>query len=79
MKEYNLSNSMIDEWYRVALEHGAKAGKITGAGGGGFLLLYTPQDSQQAVTNALEERGLKRMNFRFTREGVTVILNLVNT
>ena len=57
MKEYNLSNSMIDEWYRVALEHGAKAGKITGAGGGGFLLLYTPQDSQQAVTNALEERG----------------------
>jgi D-glycero-alpha-D-manno-heptose-7-phosphate kinase len=71
-----LSNSFIDDCYRVALEHGAMAGKITGAGGGGFLLLYSPDSAQEAVTCALEERGLKRMNFRFTQEGARVILNV---
>ncbi len=35
-----LSTGFIDECYELALEHGASAGKITGAGGGGFLLLY---------------------------------------
>jgi len=71
-----LSNSFIDDCYRIALEHGALAGKITGAGGGGFLLLYSPEHAHEAVTNALEERGLKRMNFRFTEEGAKVIVNV---
>jgi D-glycero-alpha-D-manno-heptose-7-phosphate kinase len=71
-----LSNSFIDDCYRIALEHGAMAGKITGAGGGGFLLLYSPDSAQEAVTRALEERGLKRMNFRFTQEGARVILDV---
>ena len=73
-----LSNSFIDDCYRVALENGAAAGKITGAGGGGFLLLYSPEQAQEAITSALEERGLKRMNFRFTQQGAEVVLNLVN-
>src|SRR5438132_14186472 len=64
-----LSTSFIDECYELALEHGASAGKITGAGGGGFLLVYCHEQAQEAVTNALEERGLKRMNFRFDQQG----------
>jgi D-glycero-alpha-D-manno-heptose-7-phosphate kinase len=71
-----LSNDFIDECYGLALEHGALAGKITGAGGGGFMLLYCHEDAQERVTHVLEERGLKRMNFRFDTQGATVLLNL---
>ena len=73
-----LSTGFIDECYSLALEHGASAGKITGAGGGGFLLLYCDEESQEAVTRALEERDLKRMNFRFDHQGATVVLNVAN-
>jgi len=73
-----LSTNFIDECYSLALEHGAAAGKITGAGGGGFLLLYCHAPFQDAVTKALEERGLKRMNFRFDQQGATVILNVAS-
>ena len=50
----------------------------TGAGGGGFLMLYCPEENQDAVTKALEDRGLKRMNFRFDHQGATVILNVAS-
>ena len=73
-----LSTGFIDECYNLALEHGASAGKITGAGGGGFLLMYCHEPSQDAVTKALEERGLKRMNFRFDQQGATVVLNVAS-
>lgn len=73
-----LSTSFIDECYALALQHGATAGKITGAGGGGFLMLYCHEYAQDAVTRALEGRGLKRMNFRFDRQGATVVLNVTN-
>jgi D-glycero-alpha-D-manno-heptose-7-phosphate kinase len=73
-----LSTGFIDECYTLALEHGASAGKITGAGGGGFLMIYCHEQAQDAVTRALEDRGLKRMNFRFDHSGATVVLNLAN-
>jgi len=73
-----LSTGFIDECYNLALEHGALAGKITGAGGGGFLLLYCHEERQDEVTSALEEHGLKRMNFRFDHQGATVVLNVAN-
>lgn len=73
-----LSTGFIDECYELALQHGARAGKITGAGGGGFMLIYCHEPFQDAVTNALEARGLKRMNFRFDHQGATVILNVAN-
>jgi D-glycero-alpha-D-manno-heptose-7-phosphate kinase len=75
----NLSTSTIDECYELALSCGAKGGKITGAGGGGFMLLYCPQEKQEAVTSALEGRGLKRMNFHFDQQGATVILNVATS
>jgi D-glycero-alpha-D-manno-heptose-7-phosphate kinase len=73
-----LSTDFIDECYALALEHGASAGKITGAGGGGFLLLYCYEQAQNAVTRILEDRGLKRMNFRFDQQGATVMLNVAS-
>lgn len=73
-----LSTGFIDECYSLALAQGASGGKITGAGGGGFLLLYCLVERQQAVTEALEQRGLKRMNFHFDHQGATVLLNMAN-
>ena len=73
-----LSTSFIDGWYALAREHGAAGGKITGAGGGGFLLLYCVEERQQAVTEVLEQSGLKRMNFHFDQQGATVLLNVAN-
>ncbi|MFL5587624.1 MAG: GHMP kinase [Ktedonobacteraceae bacterium] len=74
-----LSTGFIDECYALALEHGAAGGKITGAGGGGFLMLYCHEQAQDAVTTALEEQGLKRMNFRFDQQGAKVLLNVTNS
>ncbi len=73
-----LSTGFIDECYELALKNGATAGKITGAGGGGFMLIYCHEEAQQAVTNVLEERGLKRMNFHFDHQGATVVLNVAS-
>lgn len=74
----NLSTGFIDECYELALQHGAAGGKITGAGGGGFLMLYCQEAAQETVTQVLEERGLKRMNFHFDQQGATVVLNVAN-
>jgi D-glycero-alpha-D-manno-heptose-7-phosphate kinase len=73
-----LSTGFIDECYNLALQKGASAGKITGAGGGGFLLLYCHEHAQESVTRSLEDHGLKRMNFRFDQQGATVVLNVAN-
>jgi len=73
-----LSTGFIDECYNLALQNGASAGKITGAGGGGFLMLYCQEQAQERVTRALEERGLQRMNFRFDQQGATVVLNVAS-
>jgi D-glycero-alpha-D-manno-heptose-7-phosphate kinase len=73
-----LSTGFIDECYELALHHGASAGKITGAGGGGFLLLYCHEQAQDGVTRELEDHGLKRMNFRFDTQGANVVLNVAS-
>lgn len=67
-----ITNNRIDECYRVARDHGALGGKITGAGGGGFLLLYCYKTDQAELTRALEAQGLRRMDFHFDRAGVSV-------
>ena len=71
----NVSNARIDELYQRALAHGARGGKIAGAGGGGFLLLCCAPDKQDAVTRALEADGLKRMMFHFENGGARVLVN----
>jgi D-glycero-alpha-D-manno-heptose-7-phosphate kinase len=70
-----ITNPSIDESYDTARLHGALGGKITGAGGGGFLMLYCPQESQVEVTRALEARGLRRMDYYFDSGGARVLVN----
>lgn len=71
----NVSNARIDELYTLARENGARGGKIAGAGGGGFLMLYCAPEHQARVTRALEEQGLKRMDFHFETGGARVLVN----
>ena len=70
-----ISNARIDELYDLALHHGARGGKLAGAGGGGFLLLYSEPDAQSRLTAVLEEAGLRRMDFHFADAGASVLLN----
>ncbi|MFC1798223.1 GHMP kinase [Thermodesulfobacteriota bacterium] len=50
-----ISNQQIDGMYQKAMDSGALAGKISGAGGGGFLLLIVPREKQNSVFQALTE------------------------
>jgi D-glycero-alpha-D-manno-heptose-7-phosphate kinase len=70
-----VSGPFIDECYAIARRSGAVGGKLTGAGGGGFLLLYCLPENQNAVTASLEPRGLRRMSFAFSRAGARVLMN----
>jgi D-glycero-alpha-D-manno-heptose-7-phosphate kinase len=70
-----ISNSRIDQLYELAFEHGALGGKITGAGGGGFLLLYCELPQQGSLKAAMAKAGLKEMAFAFDCQGAQVIVN----
>jgi len=71
----NVSNARIDELYALARRLGARGGKIAGAGGGGFLMLFCAPEYQDAVTRGLEQTGLKRMAFHFEAGGAKVLMN----
>lgn len=71
----SISNPLIDEWYEKALSSGALGGKIAGAGGGGFLLLYVPYDKQTKVIEAMNACGLTLFNFRFSENGSEIVYN----
>ena len=70
-----ISNSRIDQLYEMARQHGALGGKITGAGGGGFLLLYCEAEAQPAVHEAFAREGLREMTFEFDLKGAHVLVN----
>ncbi|HLZ08638.1 MAG TPA: hypothetical protein VKT80_08630, partial [Chloroflexota bacterium] len=72
-----ISNPRIDDWYNQARSRGALGGKIAGAGGGGFLMLYCPEDAQDNVTSLLESDGLVRMDFHFERGGAVILMDAV--
>ncbi len=66
-----VSNHDVDDIYERAMSAGALGGKITGAGGGGFLLLFVPLQKQQAVKIALDE--LINVSFKFDSSGSQII------
>lgn len=61
---------MVDDIYTLARKHGAWGGKITGAGGGGFMVFACPFDRRLALERILDEAGVKIRPFSFTTQGV---------
>lgn len=68
-----ISNDRIGEMYRTARKAGALAGKIAGAGGGGFLLLLVPREKQNDVFEAL--KNYRELPFMFSESGSKVIFD----
>lgn len=66
-----ISDEKIDEWYSLALENGASGGKMIGAGGGGFLLLFAPENAHERIGHSLPE--LKEEEFRIEYDGSRII------
>jgi D-glycero-alpha-D-manno-heptose-7-phosphate kinase len=66
-----ISNKFIDDAYEAAMDQGALGGKVTGAGGGGYMLFYCPFQRKHRVANALIELGGQVTEFEFTSNGLT--------
>jgi D-glycero-alpha-D-manno-heptose-7-phosphate kinase len=65
-----ISNSSIDKMYKKALAAGSTGGKISGAGGGGYIFFYCPVNTRFAVAKALSKFG-KVQDYSFTEAGLT--------
>ena len=65
----SVSNSMIDEIFMSALNAGASAGKVSGAGGGGFMMFFVPTQKRLDVIRNLQIFRGKILNCHFTEKG----------
>jgi D-glycero-alpha-D-manno-heptose-7-phosphate kinase len=72
-----ISNPRIDALYELGKDNGAIGGKISGAGGGGFLMFYCEEDKTR-LRKAMRGAGLRELNFRFEFEGSKVVLDIVS-
>jgi D-glycero-alpha-D-manno-heptose-7-phosphate kinase len=66
-----ISTNQIDDWYETARRCGAEGGKIMGAGSGGFLLFYAPEDKHDAIKHGLAP--LRQMNVTFDLLGSRIM------
>ncbi|MBK6523527.1 MAG: dehydrogenase [Sphingobacteriaceae bacterium] len=66
----SISNDLIDRIYETAIRNGATGGKISGAGGGGFMFFYCPGNTKIKVAKAIEALGGKMHSFHFTSDGL---------
>lgn len=66
-----ISNGTVDKYYNIAMESGAKGGKLLGAGGGGFLLFYCEPENQPRLRSALSD--LVELPFNMETGGTKVI------
>lgn len=67
----NISNSFIEDIYEAAKKSGASGGKISGAGGGGFMIFYCPENTRHKVIAALRQFGGEVKQYTFTTNGLT--------
>jgi D-glycero-alpha-D-manno-heptose-7-phosphate kinase len=66
----NISNELLDNIYRKAMLAGATGGRISGAGGGGFMLFYCPDNKKFRVMKSLESLGGRFYPYRFVKDGL---------
>lgn len=65
-----ISDPFIDELYEMAMKEGARGGKLLGAGGGGYLLLFCQFDRKHLVAQRLEQLGAQITSFAFDFRGL---------
>lgn len=70
-----ISTGVVDRWYAAARDAGAAGGKLVGAGGGGFLMLFCEDGTKQDVRSALGAEGLRELVYRIDHEGAKVLVN----
>lgn len=68
---FGITNAGVDQWYEAALGSGAWGGKLLGAGGGGFLLLFAPPESHGAILESLDNP--KRLPFQIDPLGSRIV------
>lgn len=66
----DISNNALDKIYDSALKHGATGGKISGAGGGGFMIFYCPGNTKHEVIKTLKTFGGEVNHCRLTEQGL---------
>ena len=66
----SISNTLIDDIYETAMKNGASGGKISGAGGGGFMFFYCPAVTKIKVAKSIEQFGGRVQSFKFTSQGL---------
>ncbi len=66
-----IATPYMEDLYQTALQAGATGGKISGAGGGGFMFFYCPENTRFDVIKALEKKGGLSKRYQFTEEGLT--------
>jgi D-glycero-alpha-D-manno-heptose-7-phosphate kinase len=66
-----ITNHLIDSIYEAAMENGATGGKVSGAGGGGFMFFYCPNNTRYRVIEALKKFGGSSHAYEFTSAGMT--------
>jgi D-glycero-alpha-D-manno-heptose-7-phosphate kinase len=66
-----ISNPLMEDIYETAKKSGATGGKISGAGGGGFMIFYCPVNTKYAVIKSLEKFGGRYRRYKFTEHGLT--------
>lgn len=66
-----VSNPVIDEIYEAAIKGGATGGKISGAGGGGYMMFYCPGNTKFRVMDSLKKFGGEFKKYQFTQTGLT--------
>lgn len=65
-----ISNPLMEDIYDTAKKAGATGGKISGAGGGGFMIFYCPVNTKYRVMQALEKFGGRSRSYQFTEHGL---------
>ena len=66
----DITNLRIDELYDIATRKGALGGKITGAGGGGYILLFCDFEKKHRVIEPWSSRGAPITEFTFSNKGI---------
>ncbi len=73
---FSISNPLIEQVFKVAMQAGASAGKVSGAGGGGYIMLMTDPAGRIELEKALQQLKGSVQRFHFVSEGVTSWSNL---